>query len=135
MKTKRSLEAGKLPVYLERTVGVDTKWQGRAKCKSTEHNVPRFAWTVARNDKGGQLQGFEPERWIALARTICESCAAQYDCVRFAMAVDERYNTWGVEIEDLHWLKKQTYALPLVAEAEAVGVSVHQAVQRARAMA
>jgi hypothetical protein len=135
MKTKRSLEAGRYPVYLERTVGVSVSWQGRAKCKSTEHDVPRFAWTVGRTDKGEQLQGIAPERWIALARTICESCAAQYDCVRFAMQVDERYNTWGLDIEDLRWLIKQAYARQLVETAEEMGVSVHQAVQRARGMA
>jgi len=135
MKTKRSLDVGRMPVYLERIVGVSVEWQGRAKCKSNEHDVPRFAWTVGRSDKGEQLQGIPPERWIALARTICESCEAQYDCVRFAMQVDERYNTWGLDIEDLRWLVKQTYAKALVDMAEETGVSVHQAVQRARGMA
>ena len=136
MKTNRSLESGQLPKYMSRATGaaVQGDWSEHGKCKPhTEVDLPRFAWLVVKSDP--PTQGHKAQRWIDLARTICESCPAQYDCVAFAIQVDERYGTWGLAQDELSWLKKQEFRHGLIEAAREVGVSVHQAVVRARRFA
>lgn len=133
MKTNRSFEAGLLPVYMQRAAGVKRDFMLHGKCRVGQHSLPREAWTMDRKDKA--LQGEEPETWIRLALTICQSCPVQYDCTRFALQVDERWGTWGVDIIDLQWMKHTKRGPEIIDAAEALGVSVHVAVRNAQGVA
>lgn len=132
MPTPRSFDGGKLPTHMRKVEGADRSWVERAKCKTnTQGGRPGFAWTVDRRD--GRIQGLKAERWVALAVTICKACDAQYDCARFAIQVEERWHTWGMDIEDLKWLQRRADAGAIIDAAEDVGVPVSDAVVSIRA--
>ena len=129
----RSLDGGTdaLPNHMKRAQGLKLEWKEAAKCRSVEGHM-RQAWMIKRGDKGPKLQGLPAEAWINLAVEVCATCAVQWDCTRFALAVDERWHTYGLDIVDLLWLKDRPNALRIIDTAEAQGVPVQVAVRRVR---
>lgn len=133
MKTARSIDVGVLPVYMRSAEDVPRPWTQGAKCKPANRgNMPHQAWLIAEGDRA--FSGHPPEHWIDLARLICESCSDQYDCVRFALTVGEKYGTWGLAQRELQILRRasQARAEAIIDAAEDAGLSVHQVVVRER---
>lgn len=132
MPAHRSLDSGTahLPKSMRAAQGQSLQWKERAACRSPR-GVPKFAWTVEEKEKGPQLLGRPAEAWIALALQTCRTCPAQYDCVRFALAVKEQHNTWGINLRDLLALHRLDGAGGIVDWAESRGVPVQDAVASA----
>lgn len=133
MPTRRSFEGGQLPTHMRKVEGADRSWMVRARCKTnTDGGRPGFAWTVDRRDRGPKLQGRKAEVWIEFAVTICKACEAQYDCARFALQVEERHNTWAMDIADLMWLQGQDDASTIITASEDMGIPISTAVVTVR---
>jgi len=118
-----------LPKSMLAAQGQRLGWKDQAKCRSAT-GVPLQAWKIDRKDRGDNLAGRPAQAWISLALAICETCPVQWDCTRFALAVGERWHTWGVDIDDLRWLKDRDDAVTIIEWAERQGVSVQVAVRR-----
>jgi hypothetical protein len=111
--------------------GRSLDWKDKALCRSAT-GIPLDAWKVERSD-GKKLKGVPAEAWIALALENCAICTVQYDCTRFALAVEERWHTWGVDIRDLKWMQKnRELAERIIDIAETQGVPVQVAVRSVR---
>ena len=62
----------------------------------------------------------------------CSMCPVQWDCASFAVMADEPWGTWGMLLDDLEWLKRQTFAETLIRNAEVRGQPVQFAVASQR---
>lgn len=133
MPAPHSLDGGTdhLPRHMRCAQGQNLDWKSGAKCRNAA-GVPMMAWHVDRKDSKTKLMGRPATAWIALALAICETCPVQWDCARFALAVGEKWHTWGMDVDDLRWLSTQREADRVVSMAEEHGVPVQVAVRRYR---
>lgn len=135
MGARSSFDSGTdIPKSMRRARGVSTSWKSKGRCHSASRpaEVPGFAWTVEAKDKGPLLLGRPAAAWIKMALMVCNNCPVQYECARWAIEVDERWGTWAMPIEELHWLKKRAHGR-IIDAAEDLGVPVQVAVRTAHA--
>ncbi len=130
-----------LPVAYTRGHNKPIGWHAGARCR--DERAPHV-----RPVKGGG----EPSVWLvdperryhhgnsivkgsalqAMAVLECSMCAVQWDCIRFALSVDEPVGVWGMTEDDRDWLARQPDAARIVNRAEAAGRPIQFAVVSVR---
>lgn len=114
--------------------GADFDWRERAACKGRTGLV-QAAWRVAH---GGDSQigtiVISNDKLIEYALSQCLTCHCQWDCVIFALQTQANSCTYGVDLEELRWLrgKGETAAVAFVEAARTEDVPVQVAIARHR---
>jgi hypothetical protein len=115
--------------------GIDQGWRPAALCHGQQFCGCKMsvAWTIAPHEKfaiGGST--YLGEELIALALQICGRCPVQWECAAFAIATDQRWGTWGMSIDDLHWLHRSKRAATILRRSQFAGEPVQVSVAAAR---
>lgn len=91
-----ALDESGLPAYIRAAYGVDRSWMVEAECSSTRRNgTLEWWWKIG---PGERRAGQAGRKWIEMAERVCVGCRAQYDCLRYAITVNEYY-TWALSEE------------------------------------
>jgi hypothetical protein len=92
------------------------------------------AWQIDPDRKVVEIDGVTVRvaQLIAAALTICRTCPVQYDCVAWAVYVDEKGGTWGLAGDDMEYLKRRPDAVEFITRAQRRNTPIQVAVRRAR---
>lgn len=118
---------------------LDRSWMEHGSCKGHTGHM-QWAWLINGDRRYTDLPGPSgtvtvlTANLIKAALAICRNCPVQYDCVEWAVRVDETGGTWGLGREDMEWLKKRPEPLAFIAQARRRGQPVQVAVRRARSV-
>jgi hypothetical protein len=127
------------PVHVKLAFDEDRSWAEEARCTDSNGKL-RFAWTVLANESielGDST--YDGSSLIALALEYCRVCPVQWECAAFAIHTspkpEQLWGTWGADMVDLRWLKRQgpIVADAVLAEASCSQTPVQVAVHSARA--
>lgn len=127
-----------VPRATQRVAELDGDWKNEARCRGHAGHM-RFAWTIDSDRKHPTIDGVERRDLlttsvITMALTICRTCPVQYECVSWAVYVDETGGTWGLSVNDLKWLKGREDSEAFIRAAERRHTPIQVAVRRARAV-
>lgn len=122
------------PSYVKAGYGLSRTWVKTALCSGImgEH---RMAWVVSPEQRvpigDSVIRG---EKLINAALGICVGCPVQYECATYAVKSMADAGTWGMPIDDLRWLRRQSDAIPIIEVCEEVGEPVQRGVHQIRAI-
>ena len=126
------------PIHVKLAFDADRSWAEGAQCTDANGKL-RYAWTVLANETielGDSVYG--GNELIALALEYCRVCPVQWQCASFAVATapkpEQLWGTWGADMVELRWLKRQGPLVTdaLIGQAEATATPVQVAVHAAR---
>lgn len=116
----------------------DRTWAEGAQCTDANGKL-RYAWTVLANESielGESV--YSGSDLIALALEYCRVCPVQWQCAAFAVATapkpEQLWGTWGADMVELRWLKRQGPVVTdaVLGHAEVTSTPVQIAVHTAR---
>jgi hypothetical protein len=124
-----------MPKATLRARGRDKKWMIDGRCRGHTGDM-KYAWRIDPDRKVAVIAGVTVRvaELISAALKVCVGCPVQYDCVSWAVFVDEKGGTWGLSTDDMDWLKRRTDWETIIAKAQARHVPIQVAVRRARAV-
>lgn len=126
------------PLYVRLAHGQDRSWEAKSHCRGA-HGELLQAWHVLASETVvvGESQ-YRGSDLIKMALKFCQVCPVQWDCARTVIESCHHHTymwgTWGADISDLRWLKKQgnERALEVIEESRSAAEPVQVTLQTMR---